>query len=141
MHPRVIDGKAVAASVRAEVAKEVATLKAAHGLTPGLAVVLVGEDPASKVYVKNKGEQTKECGMNSWEYKLPAETSEADILAIVDKLNKTIVAQLNSPALQQRYNAQGLDTIPSTSAQYIAKLKSETEKWAKVVRAANIKQQ
>jgi len=87
MHPRVIDGKAVAASVRAEVAKEVATLKAAHGLTPGLAVVLVGEDPASKVYVKNKGEQTKECGMNSWEYKLPAETSEADILAIVDKLN------------------------------------------------------
>jgi tripartite-type tricarboxylate transporter receptor subunit TctC len=61
--------------------------------------------------------------------------------AIVDKLNKTIVAQLNSPALQQKYNAQGLDTIPSTSAQYIAKLKSETDKWSKVVRAANIKQQ
>jgi methylenetetrahydrofolate dehydrogenase (NADP+)/methenyltetrahydrofolate cyclohydrolase len=87
MHPRVIDGKAVAASVRAEVAKEVQNLKAAHGLTPGLAVVLVGEDPASKVYVKNKGEQTKEAGMNSWEYRLPAETSEADILAIVNKLN------------------------------------------------------
>jgi methylenetetrahydrofolate dehydrogenase (NADP+)/methenyltetrahydrofolate cyclohydrolase len=87
MHPRVIDGKAVAASVRAEVAKEVQKLKAAHGLTPGLAVVLVGEDPASKVYVKNKGEQTKEAGMNSWEYRLPAETSEADILAIVNKLN------------------------------------------------------
>lgn len=87
MYPRVIDGKAVAASVRVEVANAVAGLKSAHGFTPGLAVVLVGEDPASKVYVRNKGEQTKECGMNSWEYKLPAETSEADILALVQKLN------------------------------------------------------
>jgi methylenetetrahydrofolate dehydrogenase (NADP+)/methenyltetrahydrofolate cyclohydrolase len=87
MQSRVIDGKAVAADVRAGVAKDVAALKAAHGLTPGLAVVLVGEDPASKVYVKNKGEQTKEAGMNSWEYKLPAETSEAEILAVVEKLN------------------------------------------------------
>jgi methylenetetrahydrofolate dehydrogenase (NADP+)/methenyltetrahydrofolate cyclohydrolase len=87
MQTRVIDGKAVAAEVRAGVAKDVAALKASHGLTPGLAVVLVGEDPASKVYVKNKGEQTKEAGMNSWEYKLPADTSEADILAIVQKLN------------------------------------------------------
>jgi methylenetetrahydrofolate dehydrogenase (NADP+)/methenyltetrahydrofolate cyclohydrolase len=87
MHPRVIDGKAVAAEVRAGVAKDVQALQASHGLTPGLAVVLVGEDPASKVYVKNKGEQTKEAGMNSWEYRLPAETSEAEILAIVEKLN------------------------------------------------------
>lgn len=87
MHPRVIDGKAVAAEVRAGVAKDVQALQASHGLTPGLAVVLVGEDPASKVYVKNKGEQTKEAGMNSWEYRLPAETSEAEILAVVEKLN------------------------------------------------------
>lgn len=87
MHPRVIDGKAVAAEVRAGVARDVQALKAGHGLTPGLAVVLVGEDPASKVYVKNKGEQTKEAGMNSWEYKLPAETSEPEILALVEKLN------------------------------------------------------
>jgi methylenetetrahydrofolate dehydrogenase (NADP+)/methenyltetrahydrofolate cyclohydrolase len=87
MQSRVIDGKAVAAEVRAGVARDVAALKAGHGLTPGLAVVLVGEDPASKVYVKNKGEQTKEAGMNSWEYKLPAETSEAEILAVVEKLN------------------------------------------------------
>ena len=87
MQSRVIDGKAVAAEVRAGVAKDVQALQASHGLTPGLAVVLVGEDPASKVYVKNKGEQTKEAGMNSWEYRLPAETSEADILAIVEKLN------------------------------------------------------
>lgn len=61
--------------------------------------------------------------------------------AIVDKLNKATVEQLKTPALQQRYNAQGLDTIPSTSAEYMAKLKSETEKWAKVVREANIQQQ
>ena len=87
MQSRVIDGKAVAADVRAGVARDVAALKAGHGLTPGLAVVLVGEDPASKVYVKNKGEQTKEAGMNSWEYRLPAETSEAEILAVVEKLN------------------------------------------------------
>ncbi len=87
MNPRVIDGKAVAAEVRAGVARDVQALKAGHGLTPGLAVVLVGEDPASKVYVKNKGEQTKEAGMNSWEHRLPADTSEADILAIVEKLN------------------------------------------------------
>ncbi|MGQ0673998.1 MAG: bifunctional methylenetetrahydrofolate dehydrogenase/methenyltetrahydrofolate cyclohydrolase FolD [Hyphomicrobium sp.] len=84
---KVIDGKAIAADVRKTVAKDVADLKANHGLTPGLAVVLVGEDPASKVYVKNKAQQTVEVGMNSWEHKLPVETSEADILALVQKLN------------------------------------------------------
>ncbi len=84
---QIIDGKKIAAEVRAEVAKEVARLIAEHGVKPGLAVVLVGEDPASKVYVKNKAQQTVEVGMNSWEYKLPAETSEADVLALVNKLN------------------------------------------------------
>jgi methylenetetrahydrofolate dehydrogenase (NADP+) / methenyltetrahydrofolate cyclohydrolase len=83
----VIDGKQIAAKVREQVAGEVAKLKAQHGLTPGLAVVLVGEDPASKVYVRNKAQQTVEVGMNSWEHKLPAETSEADLLALVNKLN------------------------------------------------------
>ena len=78
----IIDGKAFAATVRARVAEEVAKLKASHGITPGLAVVLVGGDPASQVYVRNKGKQTKEAGMNSWEYRLPAETSEAEILAV-----------------------------------------------------------
>jgi methylenetetrahydrofolate dehydrogenase (NADP+)/methenyltetrahydrofolate cyclohydrolase len=85
---RIIDGKAIAADVRKSVAADVAELIAKHGLKPGLAVVLVGEDPASKVYVKNKAQQTVEVGMNSWEHKLPAQTSEADILALVDKLNK-----------------------------------------------------
>ena len=84
---QVIDGKKIAANVRAEVAAEVARLQKEHGLRPGLAVVLVGEDPASKVYVANKAKQTVEVGMNSWEHRLPAETSEADVLALVSKLN------------------------------------------------------
>ena len=84
---QIIDGKAIAAEVRAGVAKDVAALVASHGLKPGLAVVLVGEDPASKVYVKNKGEQTVAAGMNSWEHKLPPTASEDEILAIVKKLN------------------------------------------------------
>ena len=84
---QIIDGKKIAAEVRAQVAAEVARLVKDHGVKPGLAVVLVGEDPASKVYVKNKAQQTVEVGMNSWEHRLPAETSEADVLAMVNKLN------------------------------------------------------
>jgi methylenetetrahydrofolate dehydrogenase (NADP+)/methenyltetrahydrofolate cyclohydrolase len=87
MTARVIDGKAFAATIRGKVADHVARLKADHGITPGLAVVLVGEDPASEVYVRNKGKQTAEAGMASFEHKLPAETSEADLLALVARLN------------------------------------------------------
>ncbi|MHA1127495.1 MAG: bifunctional methylenetetrahydrofolate dehydrogenase/methenyltetrahydrofolate cyclohydrolase FolD [Alphaproteobacteria bacterium] len=86
MTAKTIDGKAFAATVREKVAAHVATLKS-HGITPGLAVVLVGEDPASEVYVRNKGKQTVECGMNSYEHKLPADTPEADVLALIDQLN------------------------------------------------------
>jgi methylenetetrahydrofolate dehydrogenase (NADP+)/methenyltetrahydrofolate cyclohydrolase len=85
---RIIDGKAVAAQVRADVAKQVDRLKREHGLTPGLAVVLVGDNPASKVYVKNKAAQTVEVGMHSIEHKLSAETSEAELLALVANLNR-----------------------------------------------------
>jgi len=87
MSAKLIDGKAIAAELRIRIAKAVTELKAKHHLTPGLAVVLVGEDPASKVYVANKAKQTVEVGMNSWEHKLSAETSEADLLALVAKLN------------------------------------------------------
>ena len=87
MSAKRIDGKAFAAQVRAEVAAHVATLKEVHGLTPGLAVVLVGEDPASEVYVKNKGIQTREVGMASFEHKLPAETAQEDLLALIARLN------------------------------------------------------
>ena len=82
-----LDGKAFAASVRERVATGVGTLVAEHGITPGLAVVLVGEDPASEVYVRNKGRQTQEAGMASFEHKLAAETSEAALLALVAELN------------------------------------------------------
>jgi methylenetetrahydrofolate dehydrogenase (NADP+)/methenyltetrahydrofolate cyclohydrolase len=87
MTAKIIDGKAFAANIRGQVAEHVARLKADHGITPGLAVVLVGEDPASEVYVRSKGKQTAEAGMNSYEHKLDADTSEADLLALVAKLN------------------------------------------------------
>ncbi len=87
MTAEIIDGKAFAATVRAKVAEHVANLKEVHGITPGLAVVLVGEDPASEVYVRNKGKQTLEVGMNSYEHKLEADTAEADLLSLIDQLN------------------------------------------------------
>ena len=83
----VIDGKAIAAKVRSDVAADVARLKAQHGLVPGLAVVLVGEDPASKVYVRNKAAQTVEVGMQSFEHKLAEDTPEQVVLDLVAKLN------------------------------------------------------
>ena len=84
---KLIDGKAYAEALRGRIAIAVAALKRDHNLIPGLAVVLVGEDPASKVYVANKAKQTVEVGMNSWEHRMPADTSEADLLAMVQKLN------------------------------------------------------
>lgn len=87
MSATLIDGKDFAAQVRGKVAEHVTHLKEAHNLTPGLAVVLVGEDPASQVYVRSKGKQTVEVGMASFEHKLAADTSEADLLALIAKLN------------------------------------------------------
>ncbi|MEC3859706.1 bifunctional methylenetetrahydrofolate dehydrogenase/methenyltetrahydrofolate cyclohydrolase FolD [Mesobacterium sp. TK19101] len=87
MTAQIIDGKAFAARVRADVAVHVTRLKADHGITPGLAVVLVGEDPASQVYVRSKGKQTVEAGMNSYEHKLSADTSQSDLLTLIDQLN------------------------------------------------------
>ncbi|MBT4873571.1 MAG: bifunctional methylenetetrahydrofolate dehydrogenase/methenyltetrahydrofolate cyclohydrolase FolD [Marinovum sp.] len=87
MSAKIIDGKAFAAQIREQVAGHVAALKSQHQITPGLAVVLVGEDPASQVYVRSKGKQTTEVGMNSYEHKLDAGTSEADLLALIDQLN------------------------------------------------------
>ena len=83
---RIIDGKAFAADVRARVAGHVAELKA-KGITPGLAVVLVGEDPASQVYVRNKHKMTVEVGMNSFEHRLPASVGQDDLLALIERLN------------------------------------------------------
>ena len=103
MAARLINGKAAAAELRAQVAVEVAGFRAARGRAPGLAVVLVGEDPASAVYVRNKAKATIEAGMESFEHKLPAETSESELLALVERLNADprvdgILVQLPLPA-------------------------------------------
>ena len=84
---RIIDGKTLAERVWAEAAAEVAKLKASHGITPGLAVVLVGEDPASQIYVRSKGERSKAAGMHSVTHLLAADTSLETLLALVAELN------------------------------------------------------
>ena len=88
MTARIIDGKAIAAELRARVADEVARVRRDHALTPGLAVVLVGHDPASEVYVRSKHTQTQAVGMASFEHKLPEDVSQADLLALIAQLNR-----------------------------------------------------
>jgi len=87
MTAHIIDGKAFSAKVQQMVTDHVTAMKADHGITPGLAVVLVGEDPASEVYVRSKGKRTVEAGMNSYEHRLDATTSQAELLALIDQLN------------------------------------------------------
>jgi methylenetetrahydrofolate dehydrogenase (NADP+)/methenyltetrahydrofolate cyclohydrolase len=99
----IIDGKAFAANLRGEIARKVAILKQNYSVTPGLAVVLVGEDPASQVYVRSKGKQTLEAGMNSYEHKLDAATSQEELLGLIERLNNDpdvhgILVQLPLPA-------------------------------------------
>ena len=88
MAAKVIDGKIIAADLRARVAVEAARIKRDHGVTPGLAAVLVGTDPASQVYVRNKVKQTEAAGMASFEHLLPATATQAELLAVVEKLNR-----------------------------------------------------
>ena len=87
MNAQIIDGKAFAESLRARIGEQAARFEAAAGRKAGLAVVLVGEDPASQVYVRSKGKQTVACGMASFEHKLPEDTPEADLLALIERLN------------------------------------------------------
>ncbi len=87
MTARLIDGKAFAEGLRGRIAGHVARLKAEHGITPGLAVVIVGHDPGSQIYVSQKAKQTVEVGMHSEKYELPEDTSEAEVLALVERLN------------------------------------------------------
>jgi methylenetetrahydrofolate dehydrogenase (NADP+)/methenyltetrahydrofolate cyclohydrolase len=87
MTAHIIDGKAEAARLREQIALDVAALKRAHGVVPGLAVVLVGNDPASEVYVRNKAKQTQEAGMASFEYRLPESLSEHALLELIAELN------------------------------------------------------
>ncbi len=87
MTARIIDGKAIAAALREKVAAEVRRLSSAHNLTPGIAVVLVGEDPASQVYVRSKGKAVAEAGMRAFDRKLAASTTESDLLSVIAALN------------------------------------------------------
>ena len=88
MAARIIDGKVIAAELRARVAEEVARVQRAHGVTPGLAVVLVGSDPASQVYVRSKHKQTQAAGMASFEHVLPADVAQIELLALIGTLNR-----------------------------------------------------
>lgn len=103
MTARIIDGKAIAAGLRAKVAGEVGRLSRSHGLVPGLAVVLVGNNPASEVYVGSKAKMTAEVGMRSFDHRLPASTSEEELLELIGELNADhtvhgILVQLPLPA-------------------------------------------
>jgi len=103
MTAKLIDGKAHAATLRARVADVVTDLRARHGLQPGLAVVLVGEDTASEVYVRSKGRMTLAAGMQSFEHRLPAQTAQDELVALVERLNNDpavhgILVQLPLPA-------------------------------------------
>ncbi len=103
MTAEIIDGKAFAGRLRVRIGAEVAGLRARHGLVPGLAVVLVGDDPASDVYVRSKGRLTIEAGMHSEEHRLDAATPEAEVLALIGRLNRDprvhgILVQLPLPA-------------------------------------------
>src|SRR3954465_11206757 len=85
--PKIIDGKISAERLRNDVAEEVAALKASHGIQPGLAVVLVGDDPASQIYVRSKGEHSLAVGMHSVTHRLPDDTTQHDLLRLVGELN------------------------------------------------------
>ncbi len=87
MSAKILDGKVIADELRVKVAQEAANISAKLGRKPGLAAVLVGDDPASQAYVKSKGKATAEAGMVSFEHRLPENTSEKDLLALVAKLN------------------------------------------------------
>jgi methylenetetrahydrofolate dehydrogenase (NADP+)/methenyltetrahydrofolate cyclohydrolase len=125
---RIIDGKAFAAQLRARVAEEAAKLKSAHGIVPGLATVLVGNDPASEVYVRNKGKTAEAIGFNSFHYSLPKDASEAEVLARVKALNDDkavhgILVQLPMPkqireaaVLDLLDPAKDVDALTATNA-------------------------
>jgi methylenetetrahydrofolate dehydrogenase (NADP+)/methenyltetrahydrofolate cyclohydrolase len=122
----IIDGKAVSAAVRAEAAKEVETLKVERGAVPGLAVVIVGDDPASRVYVNNKKKACAEIGIYSEEYALPAETTQEALLELVHSLNHKkeingILVQLPLPGhLDEKAVIEAIDPMKDVDAFHAA---------------------
>lgn len=128
---KLIDGKAIALELRAKIGEETARLIEEHGIKPGLAVVLVGEDPASRVYVRNKEIATRKAGMESFAHRLPTDTSEIDLLALVEELNADpavhgILVQLplpghiNAKAIIEAINpAKDVDGLHPVNAGYL----------------------
>ncbi|HEV2651872.1 MAG TPA: bifunctional methylenetetrahydrofolate dehydrogenase/methenyltetrahydrofolate cyclohydrolase FolD [Rhizomicrobium sp.] len=128
MSATIIDGKAFAAKLRVRVGEEVAKLKAAHGLVPGLATVLVGNDPASEVYIRNKGKAAEALGLKSLHYSLPADAPESEVLARIKALNDDksvhgILVQMPLPAqvreaavLDMLDPAKDVDALTPTNA-------------------------
>ncbi|PHS24290.1 MAG: bifunctional methylenetetrahydrofolate dehydrogenase/methenyltetrahydrofolate cyclohydrolase, partial [Robiginitomaculum sp.] len=128
MSATLIDGKAVAATLRGRLGTLVSALKTAHGRAPALAVVLVGDDPASQVYVRNKARQTQEIGMRSIEHRLEAQTSQKTLVDLVQSLNADpavdgILVQLPLPAhldeaaiIEQIDPAKDVDGLTEASA-------------------------
>ena len=137
MGAQIIDGKAFAAKVRSKVGEHVTSLKADHGITPGLAVVLVGEDPASQVYVRSKGKMTTEVGMKSVEHKLDVATSEADLLALIDALNNDdsihgILVQLPLPGhLDEDLVINAISPAKDVDGFHISNVRSEERRVGK----------
>src|SRR4030042_968058 len=102
MTARILSGTDIAKAIRKELKAEIEEMKAKHGVTPGIAVVVVGEDPASQVYVRNKNKTAEQLGMKSFAYELPADTGEAKLLSLIDELNRNpechgILVQLPLP--------------------------------------------
>ena len=131
MTARIIDGKAIAADLRGKIAGEVARLKSAHALTPGIAVVLVGENPASEVYVRNKSKAVAEAGMRAFDRKLPATTGEAELLTLIAELNADasvngILVQLPLPGRSIRKKSSPRSIRPRTST---ASIRSMSGGW------------
>src|SRR5258707_375663 len=132
MTARIIDGKVIAAELRARVADEVARVQRERGITPGLAVVLVGSDPASQIYVRSKHKQTQAAGMASFEHVLPADVAQGDLMALIRKLNRDsnvhgILVQLPLPKSLHTETiinaidpAKDIDRLPPSNAAPLA---------------------
>ena len=115
MPAHILDGKALAAAIRSEITEATSRLKETHGIVPGLAVVLVGDNPASKIYVRNKEKACLAAGFHTEQHTLPAETTETDLLALIDRLNHDkklhgILVQLPLPeGLDEQRILQAID--------------------------------
>ena len=138
MTATIIDGKAIAAETRTKVAVEVARLAQQHAVVPGLAVVLVGNNPASEVYVGSKKKMTVESGMKSFDHHLPESVSKAELLQLIARLNADGNALLKSPEIVDVLAKQGLTPTGGSSADLATLTATDLARWGRVIREAHI---